>query len=131
MTGDGQDAAPRTNSIQEIYEVLGVEAARHVIMDEASRTLDEQGLTVDIRHIMLVADLMTTDGDVKAIGRHGISGRQIERPGQGGLRDHRGPPAACGADGRRGPPGRGCRKHYSRATGYARYRGCQFGIFPR
>jgi DNA-directed RNA polymerase subunit A" len=66
----------RTNSIQEVYEVLGVEAARQVIVDEASRTLDEQGLTVDIRHIMLVADLMTADGDVKAIGRHGISGRK-------------------------------------------------------
>ncbi|OPY34825.1 MAG: DNA-directed RNA polymerase subunit A'' [Methanomassiliicoccales archaeon PtaU1.Bin124] len=65
-----------TNSIQEIYEVLGVEAARQSIVDEAYKTLDEQGLTVDIRHIMLVSDLMTADGDVKAIGRHGISGRK-------------------------------------------------------
>jgi DNA-directed RNA polymerase subunit A" len=65
-----------TNAIQEIYEVLGVEAARNAIMHEAFRTLDEQGLNVDIRHIMLVADLMTNDGDVKAIGRHGISGRK-------------------------------------------------------
>lgn len=65
-----------TNAVQEIYEVLGVEAARNAIMNEAFRTLDEQGLNVDIRHIMLVADLMTNDGDVKAIGRHGISGRK-------------------------------------------------------
>ena len=65
-----------TNSIQEIYDVLGVEAARNSIIKEASQTLDEQGLSVDIRHIMLVADLMTNDGDVKAIGRHGISGRK-------------------------------------------------------
>ncbi len=65
-----------TNCVQEIYEVLGVEAARNAIVNEASRTLEEQGLTVDIRHIMLVADLMTNDGDVKAIGRHGISGRK-------------------------------------------------------
>ena len=65
-----------TNAVQEIYEVLGVEAARNAIMEEAFRTLDEQGLNVDIRHIMLVADLMTNDGDVKAIGRHGISGRK-------------------------------------------------------
>ncbi|NLK26295.1 MAG: DNA-directed RNA polymerase subunit A'' [Euryarchaeota archaeon] len=65
-----------TNSIQEIYDVLGVEAARNSIIHEATRTLEEQGLTVDIRHIMLVADLMTNDGDVKAIGRHGISGRK-------------------------------------------------------
>jgi DNA-directed RNA polymerase subunit A" len=65
-----------TNSILEIYEALGVEAARRAIIIEASRTLEEQGLTVDIRHIMLVSDLMTSDGDVKAIGRHGISGRK-------------------------------------------------------
>ena len=31
---------------------------------------------MDIRHIMLVSDMMTNDGDVKAIGRHGISGRK-------------------------------------------------------
>ncbi len=65
-----------TNSILEIFEVLGVEAARNSIINEATKTLEEQGLTVDIRHIMLVSDLMTNDGDVKAIGRHGISGRK-------------------------------------------------------
>jgi DNA-directed RNA polymerase subunit A" len=65
-----------TNSIWEVYEVLGVEAARNAIIREACNTLDEQGLTVDIRHIMLVADMMTNDGDIKAIGRHGISGKK-------------------------------------------------------
>ncbi len=65
-----------TNSIIEISQVLGIEAARKSIIDEAAHTLDEQGLTVDKRHIMLVADMMSNDGDVKAIGRHGISGRK-------------------------------------------------------
>jgi DNA-directed RNA polymerase subunit A" len=65
-----------TNSIIEISQVLGIEAARKSIIDEASHTLEEQGLTVDKRHIMLVSDMMTNDGDVKAIGRHGISGRK-------------------------------------------------------
>lgn len=65
-----------TNSVEEIYETLGIEAARNAIIKEAHDTLSEQGLTVDIRHIMLVADMMTNDGDVKAIGRHGISGRK-------------------------------------------------------
>jgi len=69
-------AQTTTNSIQEIYDVLGVEAARNAIISEALSTLSEQGLVVDIRHIMLVADMMTNDGDVKAIGRHGISGRK-------------------------------------------------------
>jgi len=65
-----------TNSIQEVADVLGIEAARNSIIREAHNTLSEQGLSVDIRHIMLVADLMTNDGHVKAIGRHGISGRK-------------------------------------------------------
>jgi len=65
-----------TNSIQEVADVLGIEAARNSIIREAYSTLSEQGLSVDIRHIMLVADLMTNDGYVKAIGRHGISGRK-------------------------------------------------------
>lgn len=74
---DGVDKTrTTTNSILEIFEVLGIEAARNSIINEASKTLEEQGLTVDIRHIMLVSDLMTNDGDVKAIGRHGISGRK-------------------------------------------------------
>jgi DNA-directed RNA polymerase subunit A" len=65
-----------TNSIFDIYHVLGVEAARAALIDEASRTLQEQGLNVDIRHIMLVADVMTNEGDIRAIGRHGISGKK-------------------------------------------------------
>src|SRR2546430_39072 len=69
-------ARTSTNSVQEIYEVLGIEAARNAIVNEAYNTLQEQGPGVDIRHIMLVSDMMTNDGDVKAIGRHGISGRK-------------------------------------------------------
>src|SRR5438876_10555648 len=63
-----------TSSIQEIYEVLGIEAARNAIGNKAYNTLKEQGLTVDIRHIMLVSDMMTNYSSVNAIGRHGISG---------------------------------------------------------
>jgi DNA-directed RNA polymerase subunit A" len=66
----------KTNNINEIGEVLGIEAARNSIINEATDTLREQGLTVDVRHIMLVADIMTVDGDVKQIGRHGVSGEK-------------------------------------------------------
>ena len=66
----------RTNSILEVADVLGIEAARNSIISEAMGTLGEAGLDVDIRHIMLVADLMTNDGQVKAIGRHGVSGKK-------------------------------------------------------
>ena len=65
-----------TNSICEIADVLGIEAARNAIVREAYSTLEEAGLNVDIRHIMMVADLMTNDGTVRAIGRHGVSGKK-------------------------------------------------------
>ena len=65
-----------TNNIHEIGEVLGIEAARQSIINEALNTLSEQGLSVDVRHIMLVADIMTSEGIVKSIGRHGISGEK-------------------------------------------------------
>lgn len=65
-----------TNNIHEIEEVLGVEAARNATIEEAAKTLREQGLDVDIRHIMLVADMMTATGEVKQIGRHGVSGEK-------------------------------------------------------
>jgi len=66
----------KTNNINEIGEVLGIEAARNAIINEATDTLREQGLTVDVRHIMLVADIMTVDGELKQIGRHGVSGEK-------------------------------------------------------
>lgn len=64
----------RTNDIYQVYEVLGIEAARNSILREAKETLDEQGLDVDVRHLMLLADMMTFDGTIKDIGRYGVSG---------------------------------------------------------
>lgn len=63
-----------TNNLREIYTVLGIEATRNAIIQEAMNVLKEQGLDVDVRHILLVADMMTADGAIRQIGRHGISG---------------------------------------------------------
>ena len=72
---DGVDSTrTRTNNLHETYKALGIEAARNAIVDEMISTLEEQGLEVDIRHVMLVADAMTTTGEIQSIGRHGISG---------------------------------------------------------
>ncbi len=65
-----------TNSISEIESVLGIEAAREAIIREIKGVLDEQGLDVDIRHIMLVADIMTWTGRVRQVGRHGVTGEK-------------------------------------------------------
>ncbi len=66
----------RTNNIHEIAEVLGIEAARNAIIEEIVNTMHEQGLEVDVRHIMLVADMMTLDGVILPIGRHGVVGEK-------------------------------------------------------
>jgi DNA-directed RNA polymerase subunit A" len=70
------DTRTTTNDVFEVLDVLGVEAARQVIINEATKVIEDQGLDVDIRHIMLVADAMTTTGDVKGITRGGITGEK-------------------------------------------------------
>jgi len=73
---EGVDASRTTcNNIHEIYRNLGVEAAREAIINETMDTLEEQGLDdVNVRHLMLVSDIMTNRGTIESIGRHGISG---------------------------------------------------------
>jgi DNA-directed RNA polymerase subunit A' len=74
---EGVDPARTTsNNMHEVAEVLGIEAARNVIIKEATAVLEEQGLDVDVRHVMLVADAMTASGEVLQVGRHGVSGEK-------------------------------------------------------
>jgi DNA-directed RNA polymerase subunit A" len=61
-----------TNDVQEISEVLGIEAARQSILNELSHAFESQGIDIDIRHFMLVVDTMTTSGDVKGVTRYGV-----------------------------------------------------------
>ncbi|MFC7113701.1 DNA-directed RNA polymerase subunit A'' [Natronoarchaeum sp. GCM10025703] len=66
-----------TNNIHEVNRNLGIEATREAIINETMDTLEEQGLDdVNVRHLMLVADMMTNPGTVESIGRHGISGNK-------------------------------------------------------
>ncbi len=65
-----------TNNIMEIVKYLGIEAARQSIINEMSMTLEGAGLDVDVRHLLTVADVMTSEGEVRAIGRHGVSGNK-------------------------------------------------------
>jgi DNA-directed RNA polymerase subunit A" len=63
-----------SNDIIEVSKVLGIEAARNLIVEEVNSTLQNVGLTVDLRHIFLIADAMCLDGTVRGIGRYGLSG---------------------------------------------------------
>ena len=63
----------KTNNIFEVSLVLGIEAARQSIMNEAETVIKDQGLEVDIRHIMFIADMMTVSGVCQGITRSGIT----------------------------------------------------------
>ena len=63
-----------TNNIIEIFNYLGIESARQAIINELEATLLSARLEVDVRHLLMVADVMTSEGEVRAIGRHGVSG---------------------------------------------------------
>lgn len=65
-----------TNDIFEIAGVLGIEAARAAIIEESSKVIKGQGIDIDIRHIMLLSDVMTRSGDVKGVTRTGITGEK-------------------------------------------------------
>ncbi len=62
-----------TNDVFMMAEVLGIEAARQAIMNESSNVIKQQGLDIDVRHIMLLADAMTNSGKIKGITRSGIT----------------------------------------------------------
>jgi len=62
-----------TNNPFVIAELFGIEAARNIIIKEAVDVIKDQGLDIDIRHIMFLADVMTNLGVIKGITRSGIT----------------------------------------------------------
>ena len=65
-----------TNDAFAMQRFFGIEAARNTIANELKKTLEEQKIDVDERHLLLVADAMTYDGSIKGVGRHGLSGQK-------------------------------------------------------
>ena len=62
-----------SNSCVEIFNVLGIEAARAAIMKELRSVIEFDGSYVNYRHLALLCDLMTHRGSLMAITRHGIN----------------------------------------------------------
>merc|ERR1719195_2147440 len=62
-----------SNNTLEVAATLGIEAARKTIMNEIKYTMESHGMSIDIRHIQLLADLMTCRGEVLGITRHGMA----------------------------------------------------------
>ncbi|MCD6274780.1 MAG: hypothetical protein J7J15_02015 [Candidatus Aenigmarchaeota archaeon] len=61
-----------TTDVEEICDVLGIEAARTMLINEIKKTLEEQGIEVDPRYIGVAADVMCANGKVEAMSRYGI-----------------------------------------------------------
>jgi len=62
-----------SNDITEIYELLGIEAARNALYDELHTVIDSAELYVNYRHLSLLVDTMTNRGYLLSIDRHGIN----------------------------------------------------------
>ena len=62
-----------SNDINEIYEKLGVEAARNILIEEISSVCDDAGEYINPRHVELLVDTMTNKGYLTAINRQGIN----------------------------------------------------------
>ena len=60
-----------TNDIYEIYNVLGIEAARNALCNEIMEVIKES--SVNFRHLSILADTMTCKGALMSIDRHGIN----------------------------------------------------------
>ncbi|XP_067928267.1 DNA-directed RNA polymerase III subunit RPC1-like [Watersipora subatra] len=62
-----------SNNTYEVEKTLGIEAARLTIMNEITYTMRSHGMSIDVRHVMLLADLMTYKGEVLGITRFGLA----------------------------------------------------------
>ena len=61
-----------TNDVYELSEVLGIEAARqHIVNEIKTEIIDNQGLALDMRHLLLIADTICASGIVKGMTRYG------------------------------------------------------------
>ncbi|MFW6013704.1 MAG: DNA-directed RNA polymerase subunit A'' [Nanoarchaeota archaeon] len=65
-----------SNDVHEIKNTLGIEAARQTVINELTNIMDVQGLDVDIRHILLIADMMCATGSLMGITRYGVVSRK-------------------------------------------------------
>ena len=66
-----------TNDIHEIKNILGIEAARQVLVNEITDIFEQSSSYVNFRHIALLSDVITHKGSFMSIDRHGINKSDI------------------------------------------------------
>lgn len=72
-----KDALIYCNNIDETFKVYGIEAARQVIIREIMEVVKSQGLSINERHVLLIADAMTYRGEPRGMTRHGIVAQKM------------------------------------------------------
>lgn len=61
-----------TNDVHAVAKTYGIEAAARVIVKEVKNVFQVYGITVNPRHLLLIADYMTFDGTFKPLSRKGM-----------------------------------------------------------
>jgi DNA-directed RNA polymerase II subunit RPB1 len=62
-----------SNDIIEIYETFGIEAGRNILIEEMVDVIEHAGEYINLRHIELLCDTMTSKGELTSINRQGIN----------------------------------------------------------
>ena len=66
-----------SNDVVEVYNLLGIEAARQVLINEITELIVSSEEYINYRHISLLVDIMTNKGYLMSIDRHGINKSNI------------------------------------------------------
>ena len=66
-----------SNDIQEVYRVLGIEAARQAIYNELAEVIEFDGTYINAHHLSLLCDRMTCNKNMVSVFRHGINNDNI------------------------------------------------------
>lgn len=61
-----------SNSVLEMNDVFGIEAARWSIINEIQLILKNQDISIDPRHLSILADRMCAKGQILGLVWHGI-----------------------------------------------------------
>jgi DNA-directed RNA polymerase II subunit RPB1 len=61
-----------SNDIKEVFDVLGIEAARQIIYNELVEVMEFSGVYINYHHLSLLCDRMTSTENMVAIFRSGI-----------------------------------------------------------
>ena len=61
-----------SNDIKEIFNVLGIEAARQTLYNELTEVMDFSGVYINYHHLSILCDRMTSNHNLVAIFRSGI-----------------------------------------------------------